>query len=50
MIARLKSGDGHSPAESGKERQRLIETTGCPYADSELLPALKASQQFVDQE
>jgi hypothetical protein len=50
MIARLKSGDGHSPVESGKERQRLIEETGCAYADSELIPALKAFQRFVDQE
>jgi hypothetical protein len=29
MLARLIDGDGHSPAESGKERQRVIDATGC---------------------
>lgn len=50
MLARLKAGDGHSPAESGKERQRIIDTTGCIYADNELLPALRAHGTFLDQE
>jgi hypothetical protein len=50
MLGRLTAGDGHSPGESGKERQRMIEATGCPYADEQLLPALKASQRFLDQE
>jgi hypothetical protein len=50
MLARLKAGDGHSAVESGKERQRPIETIGCVYADGELLPALRASQTFLDQE
>ncbi|MDO8875435.1 MAG: DUF2220 family protein [Pseudolabrys sp.] len=50
MLARLMCGDGHSPAESGKERQRVVERTGCPYADETLIPALKSTGQFVDQE
>jgi hypothetical protein len=50
MLARLLRGDGHSPEESGKERQRPIERTGCNYADAKLLPELKASGKFVDQE
>jgi hypothetical protein len=50
MLARLISGDGHSPAESGKERQRIVEQTGCAYADEHLIPALKTYQNFVDQE
>jgi hypothetical protein len=50
MVERLKIGEGHSPSESGKERQRPIDSTGCPYADRVLIPALKASEQFVDQE
>src|SRR6266436_3426725 len=50
MLARLMCGDGHSPAESGKERQRLVERTGCAYADETLIRALKSSGQFVDQE
>ena len=50
MLARLSGGDGHSPAESGKERQRVIEATGCTYADEQLIPALRTSQRFLDQE
>jgi hypothetical protein len=50
MLARLMRGDGHSPAESGKERQRIVESTGCLYADDHLLPAIKATAKFVDQE
>jgi hypothetical protein len=50
MLARLRRHDGHSPLESGKERQRAVERTGCPYADDTLIPALKSSGQFVDQE
>jgi hypothetical protein len=50
MVERLRERDGHSPLESGKERQRPVEWTGCPYADSVLIPALKTSGQFVDQE
>jgi hypothetical protein len=50
MLARLLRQDGHSPLESGKARQRPIERTGCPYADAILIPALRTSGQFVDQE
>lgn len=50
MLARLERGDGHLPAESGKERQRPIERTGCPYADSVLIPALRSTGRFLDQE
>lgn len=50
MLARLVNGDGHSPIESGKERQRVIEATGCQYADNYLLPALKVHRKFLDQE
>jgi len=50
MLARLTGGDGHSPGESGKERQRVIETTGCAYADEQLIPALRTSHKFLDQE
>jgi hypothetical protein len=50
MLARLTSGDGHSPGESGKERQRIVEATGCTYADEQLIPALRTSQRFLDQE
>ena len=50
MLARLERGDGHSPAESGKERQRPIEYTGCLYADGILIPALRSTGRFLDQE
>ena len=50
MLARLVRGDGHSLAESGKERQRPIERTGCFYADHTLIPALRSAGLFVDQE
>jgi hypothetical protein len=50
MLSRLKAGDGHSPAESGKERQRVVDGTGCAYADNELLPALRTWGKFLDQE
>lgn len=50
MLARLTGGDGHSPGESGKERQRAIEATGCTYADEQLIPALRTSERFLDQE
>jgi hypothetical protein len=50
MLTRLIDGDGHSPAESGKERQRPVDQTGCPYADDALIPALKFYGRFVDQE
>jgi hypothetical protein len=50
MITRLIKGDSHSAVESGKERQRPIERTGCPYADDVLIPALRSYGHFVDQE
>lgn len=50
MLSRLNAGGGHSPAESGKERQRVIEATGCTYADEELIPALRVTGMFLDQE
>jgi hypothetical protein len=50
MLTRLTKGDGHSPAESGKERQRPVDQTGCPYADEILIPALKSCGRFLDQE
>lgn len=50
MLARLRNADGHLPTESGKERQRPIEKTGCRYADNVLIPALLEYGKFLDQE
>lgn len=50
MRAALLAGHGHSPAESGKSRQRDPGETGCHYADRVLLPAIRSTGSFVDQE
>lgn len=50
MLKQLESGDGHTAAHAGKEGQRRIEKTGCLFADSNLIPALRKSGRFLDQE
>lgn len=50
MLQDLRSGGGHEPDEAGKGAQRCVTRTGCEYADRELLPALKSTGRFVDQE
>lgn len=50
MLDHLLAGGGHSPLQAGKELQRDPGVTGCNYADSELLPALRRLGRFVDQE
>lgn len=50
MLERLRSNEGHAPDEAGKTRQGVIDATGCHYSDTQLLPALKVSGTFVDQE
>jgi hypothetical protein len=50
MVESLRSGEGHSPSESGKERQRPVDWTGYPYADEALIPPLRGSGLFLDQE
>lgn len=50
MLERLRNNVGHSPDEAGKARQCVIDETGCHYADTQLLPSLKVSGIFVDQE
>lgn len=50
MLAVLEAGGGHLPAEADKEGQRDPGSTGCDYADSILLPALRARGRMVDQE
>lgn len=47
---RLRGGGGHLPLQAGKVGQRVIEATGCDYADRALLPALRQSGRCVDQE
>lgn len=50
MLTTLLEGGGHPPVAADKAGQRPLDATGCPFADGELLPALKATGRFVDQE
>jgi hypothetical protein len=50
MLAALLAGGGHSPEAAEKQGQRLVISTGCEYADRELLPALTQSGRYLDQE
>ena len=46
----LSLNGGHKPDWAGKEGQVDPEVTGCDWADSVLLPAMRQSTCFVDQE
>jgi hypothetical protein len=50
MLQSLLDGHGHSPEAADKKGQRPLESVGCPYADGQLVAALKAQGKFVDQE
>jgi hypothetical protein len=51
LLNLLLQGEGHLPHEDPRKgEQRDVVTTGCRFADNELLPALRACGRFVDQE
>jgi hypothetical protein len=50
LLALLRAGMGHAPEAADKANQRPAGTSGCPYADQVLLPALLSGRRFVDQE
>lgn len=50
LLERLLDGAGHRPAAAGKEGQSDPGNTGCTFADDILLPALRATDRFLDQE
>ncbi len=50
LAALLSDGHSHAPEAAGKERQGDPGTTGCNYADRVLLPLMRQSGRFVDQE
>lgn len=50
MAEALQAGHGHTPEEAGKVGQKAVEATGCEYADTVLLPILRACGRFIDQE
>ncbi len=49
LLERLRNGDGHSPDAADKQQQSDPGSTGCPYADEVLLPAMRRFG-FIDQE
>ena len=50
MLAALLVGGGHSPEAAEKAGQRPVSSTGCPYADANLIPALAERGKYLDQE
>lgn len=50
MLSDLLKGQGHTPEQAGKDRQLDAGMSGCPYADGQLLPALRRQGRFLDQE
>ena len=50
MLTALAEGQGHRPEAADKAGQGRIDRTGCPFADSQLLPALAVHGRFVGQE
>lgn len=50
MLLALLAGQGHSPEAAEKQGQKAIASTGCQYADDQLVLALQQTGRFVDQE
>lgn len=50
MLSALVAGAGHVPAQANKAAQLVVEACGCDYADQHLLPGLRKSGRFIDQE
>lgn len=50
LLAALHAGGGHSAVTADKAGQPDPGQTGCSYADEVLLPAMRKSERFVDQE
>lgn len=46
----IEQGGGHVPEQAAKELQSDPGNIGCAYADGDLLPLLRKSGRFVDQE
>ncbi len=50
LLQRLNSGLGHTQASGVKNPQPDPGVTGCEYADTVLLPAIRREQSYADQE
>lgn len=50
MVAALLQGNGHEPLAADKEGQACSELLTCPVAKTHLMPAMKSTGRFLDQE
>jgi len=50
MLAVLLAGGGHSPEAAEKQGQRPLASSGCAYADGQLIPAMAKVGRYIDQE
>ncbi len=50
LLRHLLTGAGHSAEQADKALQKAVSATGCEYADSKLIPALRKTGRFIDQE
>lgn len=50
MVQSLLNGTGHLPDQANKLAQSVIDSCGCRYADSILIPALSKTGRCLDQE
>lgn len=50
MLQSLVTGGGHLPESAGKSQQNEVLSTGCQFADQHLLPSIRATGRFLDQE
>lgn len=50
LASLLAQGGGHLPEQAAKSQQTDPGTTGCAYADAQLLPAIRRFGRFIDQE
>ena len=50
LLQLLQQQQGHRPAMADKQAQKDPVTTGCEYADTVLLPAIREMETFIDQE
>jgi hypothetical protein len=50
LVSALLSGGGHPPERAGKMQQKPVSNTGCLYADNVLIPAMRQTGRYLDQE
>jgi hypothetical protein len=50
LLEALQTGHGHEPGTASKAAQKDPVETGCTFSDTHLLPTLRATGRFIDQE